>query len=148
AIENFETKWSALESIRNPGIQTEVATGPYLDYFGNARLGDAVYKEPFWLVTRAVVVTNVRVLEYNTEGFRAIACITKSLNETDTAGIVQKSLAPYKFRGIYVFVRDSNRWKLEAFFDTTDPEKSLRDWDYASDWLKQTVGNLPDIVEK
>lgn len=148
AVENFEVKWSALESIRNPSIQAEVTTGPHLDYFGNARLGDAVYKEPFWLITRSVTVTSVRVLEYTTERFRAIACITKSLDETNTEGVVQKSLSPYKFRGIYVFVKENNRWKLAAFFDTTDPKKTLRDWDFAPDWLKQVVGNLPDMVEK
>jgi hypothetical protein len=148
AIESFEIKWSALESIRNPSIQSEVATGPFLDYFGNARHGDAIYQEPFWLVTRSVTVTSVRVLEYTIEGFRAIACITKSLDETNTEGVVQKSLSPYKFRGIYVFVKDNNRWKLNAFFDTTDPKKSLRDWDYASDWLKQAVGNLSGMIDK
>jgi hypothetical protein len=147
AIENFEIKWSALESIRNPSIQAEVATGRFLDYFGNARHGDAVYQEPFWLITRSATVTRVRVLEYTAERFRAIACVTGSIDKTDTKGVTQESLPPYKIRGVYVFVKENNRWKLAAFFDTTDPKRSLRDWDYAPDWLKQAIGDLPDLVD-
>ena len=55
-------------------------------------------------------------------------------------GVYMESLPPIKICGIYVFVRDDDIWKLAGFFNTADP----RDWDYAPDWLKDIIGELPD----
>jgi hypothetical protein len=143
AIENFESRWLTLDSIRDASLQSEVATGPFLEYFGHARRGDAIYAEPFWLVTSSVVVERIRVLEYSPQRFKAIACVTEITGKTTTEGALIETLPPREFQGVYVFARDSNAWKLAGFFDVTDPRNALRDWDYAPDWLRQTIGNLP-----
>ena len=139
-IENFASRWSSLDAHLDPSIQSELATGPYLEYYGLARKGTALYEEPFWLITRSAIVVSFRVLEYSAGRFKAVGCVVKLTDETDTAGVFRKSLPAYESCGVYVFVREENTWKLAGFFNTADP----RDWDYAPDWLKEIIGELPD----
>lgn len=139
-IENFESRWFSLEAHLDPGIQSELATGPYLEYFGNARQGASLYDEPFWLVTTAAVVGNLRVLEYSPERFKAVACSVETTDKMTTDGVFIESLPPLDICGVYVFVREDDKWKLAGFFNTADP----RDWNYAPNWLKEIIGDLPN----
>jgi hypothetical protein len=144
AIENFEMRWSSLNAHKNPDIQSEIATGSFLDYFGYARQGSALFDEPFWLIVKSATVESVRVLDYSPEHFKAVACVTELIDETDTQGVFKEALPPREFRGIYVFVHENDTWKLSGFFDITHPKDSARDWDYASDWLKEIIGDMPE----
>lgn len=138
-IENFESKWLGFEAHRSPATQSGLATGPYLEYWGYAREGTALYNEPSWRITRSAFVKSVRVLEYNPERFKAVACVIKNSDEVTQEGVVNETLSPLEICGVYVFVRQDSVWKLAGFFNTADP----RDWDHAPDWLKQIIGELP-----
>jgi len=142
-IENFKAKWLSLNSYKDPSIQSELAIGSYLDYWGLARKGQALYDEPFWLVTKSASVTHVRVFEYSPERFKAVAQVVSSINQLTPQGEFTKSLPPYKSCGIYVFVREDGFWKLVEYFDMTNPRDVQRDWEAAPDEVKQTIGDLP-----
>lgn len=142
-IENFESGWLSLETHKNPGIESELATGPYLDYFGLARKGQAIYDEPSWLITKSATVTRVRVLEYSPERFKAVAHVIAMIDEITPKGEFKQSLPPNRSCGLYVFAREDGKWKLAAYFNATDLRYVDRDWREAPDWLRQIIGDLP-----
>jgi hypothetical protein len=107
-----------------------------------------VYSDSFWLITSAATIRSVRVLQYDADHFQAVGCISKQIEKITTEGLLIESLPIYDFRGVYVFVRESGIWKLSGFFNTTDPNKALKDWDYAPEWLKQILGDLPSLIDK
>ncbi len=144
-IENFEMRWSSLEANLNPAIQSEVATGPYLEHFGYARDGEAIYDEPFWLVIMSAEVRKVRVVEYSPERFKAVASVARTYNKTTTEGEIIDSGLSYPVCAVYVFVREDQTWKLAGLFLTGGTsEEVAREWDRAPGWLKETIGGLPD----
>lgn len=136
-IHNFESRWHSLDAHLNPQVQSEVALGRYLDYFGYARMN--LSAEPFWIVNTSTVVTKVKVLEFSATHFKATACIKTTDDEITPQGVFIQSLNPLEMCGIYVFEREENTWKLAGYFNTADP----RDWDYAPQWLKAIIGELP-----
>jgi hypothetical protein len=101
-IENFEIQWHSLEAHTNPGVQAEVATGPFLRCHGNARYGEAIYDEPFWLPITSAKVKNVRVIEYSSERFRAVASVAKRVNKMTPDGVILEASRPAGHCGIYV----------------------------------------------
>lgn len=139
-IASFESQWLSLEAHLNPSLQSELATGPYLEAFGYASQGQDLYNEPFWLVTTSASVQSIRVLEYNSERFKTVACVTSYGNRLTTDGEFIEQLSPYEFCGVYVFAREDNLWKLAGFFNMAD----RRDWDYAPNWLQEIIGELPE----
>lgn len=139
-IEYFESRWSSLEAHLIPDIQAELAVGRYLEYYGYARRGEDLYDAPFWLITRSAVVNRIRVLEYDTHHFKAMVCVVKDLEKVTPNGVSLEVLSPLRICGVYVFVREVNNWKLAGFFNTADS----RDWDYAPEWLKEIIGELPE----
>jgi hypothetical protein len=143
AIENVKAKWSSLEAYNNPSIQSELATEQYVSHNGYASLGEAIYNWTSWYVVKSVTVTRVRVLEYSPERFKAVACITELVDKTTTEGVFIESLLPQEYQSVYVFVHEDDTWKLAGGFNISLPNV-WRDWEYASDWLKETIGELPD----
>src|SRR5574341_2048391 len=93
-VENFETKWFTFESHKNPSIQSELATGPFLDYFGFVRRGQSIYDEPSWLDTKSATVTHVWVIEYSPERFKVVAHVTELIDEVTPKGDFIQSLPP------------------------------------------------------
>ena len=142
-IETFESRWLSLEAHTNPSLQSELATGPYLDYWGYARQGSAIYDEPVWLVTRSATVQRLAVLEHGSDRIKAVAHVVIVSDEITPKGVFKQSLAPDLMCGVYVFVRESDTWKLAAYFNATDPRYVDRDWSEAPDWLKRIIGDLP-----
>jgi hypothetical protein len=141
AIENFELKRYSLEAHKDPSIQSQVVTGPYL----NLGWGEEVYDEPFWLVVTSADVEGIQVLEYNPERLKAVAFVDRTLDKTTTDEVVLESSLPAGRCGVYVFLREDNTWKLAGFFVLMGtPQEIERDWNYAPDWLKETIGELPD----
>lgn len=144
-IENFEMRWQSLEAHINPGIQAEVATGPFLKCFGYGGHGEAVYDEPFWLVITSAKVKNVRVLEYSPERFKAVASVARTFDKITPEERIIESSSPGGICGIYVFVREDGVWKLAGFFLTDPPpDDVVRDWNDSPDWLKEIIGELPE----
>jgi hypothetical protein len=143
-IENFTTKWSSLEAHNDPSIQSDLATEPFLSSAGYARLGEALYSRSSWLVTKSAVVESVRVLGYSPERFKAVACVTELVDKIMTDGVFIESLPPQENRIVYVFVREDDTWKLSGAFNVTYSEDTWRDWQYVSEQLKETIGDLPD----
>ena len=141
AIENFELKRYSLEAHKDPSIQSQLVTGPYL----NLGWGEEVYDEPFWLVITSANVEEIQVLEYNPGRLKAVAFVDRTLDKTTTDEVVLESSLPAGRCGVYVFLREDDTWKLAGFFVLMGtPQEIERDWDYAPDWLKETIGELPD----
>lgn len=148
AIENFEKNWLSLEAHTNPNIQSEFATGPYLDYWGNARQGDKIYSQPSWLITRSATVTYLRVIEYAPERFKAVANVEQVTDEITPRGEFIKSLPRIEFCRLYLFVEAGSTWKVADLFDMTIERDIERDWENELAWEKkflgqQIMGDLP-----
>lgn len=141
AIENFEMEWYGLEAHRDPSIQSKLATGPYL----NLGWDEEIYDEPFWLVITSAEVERVQIVEYSKEHFKAVALVARTVDKTATDGVIIEPSLPAGRCGVYVFVRESSVWKLAGLFVLMGtPHEIERDWNYAPDWLKETIGELPD----
>jgi len=144
-IENFEMRWYSFEAHVDPGIQAEVATGPFLRCYGNAKYGEAIYDEPFWSVITSAKVKNVRVLEYSSEHFKAVASVARTFDRVTPDGRIIESSLPAGVCGIYAFAREGDKWKLVGFFLTDPPlDDVIRDWHDSPDWLKEIIGELPE----
>lgn len=144
-IEDFELQWYSFEAHVDPSVQSELATGVYLDYWGYARMGKAIYDEPFWSVITFADVKHIRVLEYSPEHFKAVASVSRVFNDITPEGELVQSSRPGGRCGIYVFTREDDVWKLVGFFLTNGPPQDVkRDWHYAPDWLKDIIGELPE----
>jgi len=141
AIENFELRWYSLEAHKNPSIQSQLVAEPHL----NLGWGEEVYDEPFWLVITSAKVEEIQVLEYSLERFKAVAFVARTFDKTTTEGTIIESLLPSGRCGVYVFVHEDSSWKLAGLFVLMGtPQEIERDWNYAPDWLKETIGELPD----
>lgn len=145
AIEDFESGWFSIEAHINPAVQSDIATGPYLEHFGYAHVGAALYDEPFWLVTTSAKVRKVRVVEYSPERFKAVASVARTYNKTTTEGEIIEFAKSDAVCAVYVFVREDQAWKLAGLFLTGGTsEEVAREWDLAPGWLKEIIGDLPD----
>jgi hypothetical protein len=142
-IENFQAKWQSIDAHKNSSIQANLATGPYLDYWGYARMGKGIYDEPFWLTTRSVEIKNLQVIEHGPERIKAVARVVTLSDKITPAGKFIQSNLSSESCGLYVFVRKDNLWKLAAGFDMTRPQDVERDWAREPDWSKQLIGDLP-----
>jgi len=136
-IERFETHRLSLEAHLNPGVQSETMTGRFLEVYGLASTN--LQAEPFWIINTSIVITEVKVLEFTADRFKATACSKSTADEITPQGAFIRSLPPLEICGVYVFVREADTWKLAGYFNTADP----RDWDYAPQWLKAIIGELP-----
>jgi hypothetical protein len=144
-IENFEMQWRSFEAHVDPSVQSELATGPFLDYWGYARRGEAIYDEPFWSVITFADVEHIRVLEYGPKYSKAVASVSRVFNDVTPEGKIIRSSRPGGRCGIYVFTHKDSAWKLAGFFLTDGPPQDVeRDWRDAPDWLKDIIGELPE----
>jgi hypothetical protein len=130
-IENFETSWFTLAAHRNPNIQSELATGPYLDYFGFSRAGDALEAEPYWLAVRSATIKDLRVVEYTSARFKAVACLDILDDKRTVEGELIEILPMREECRVYVFINAESSWKLATAFNTSAPDDVVRDWDQA-----------------
>ena len=144
AIENFESQWLTLKTYKEPSFESELATGPYLDYFGFARQGQSIYDEPFWLITKSAFVRNMRVLEFSPDRFKALAYVVKAVDKISPQGKFLESLPLQYACSVYVFAWEDEKWKMAAYFNATQTQYVERDWRDAPDWLKQIIGDLPE----
>jgi hypothetical protein len=119
AIEHYEANWLSLDAHQDPNIQSRLATGGYLWYWGYARAGDTLYDEPFWLITKSVTVTYSRVIEYSSEHFKAVAKIEQLVDEMTPNGEFIQSLLEQKHCRFYLFVQETGVWKVADMFDMT-----------------------------
>ncbi|MCC6189972.1 MAG: hypothetical protein IT318_13135 [Anaerolineales bacterium] len=144
AIYSFHSHWLTMASHQDPGLQSAVATGRFLELFGLARAGPSLNDEPFWLVTKSVTVDNLLVLEYASDRFEAVANVELIIDRVSPAGTAIMSLPTQERCDLYVFILEEDAWKLSALFDLSDPNIVFREWDVSPDWLKQAIGELSD----
>jgi hypothetical protein len=142
-IGQFETNWFSYEAHKNPSMQSELATEQFLNYWGFQSRGKAIYDEPFWLITKSAVVTQIRILEYHADRFDAIAHVSEDIDWITPEGKLIQTVPLYHSCGLYVYTREDEKWKMAAYFNATDTTNLDRDWDEAPDWLRQTIGVLP-----
>jgi len=96
-------------------------------------------------VITSAKVKNVRVLEYSSEHFKAVASVARTVDKIRPDGTVLESSLPAGHCGIYVFVREDGVWKLAGLFSTDPPlDDVVRDWHDSPDWLKEIIGELPE----
>ena len=145
-IENFESKWLSLTAYKDPSVQGTLAVNPFLDYFGIARHGAAIYNWPSWSATKSASIKSLRVLEYSVRRFEAIAKVVKVEDEVTPQGTFISSSSTLPQCTVYVFVRDGDNdlWKLASAFSMTDMDHIERDWNSAAEWQKQIIGDLPN----
>jgi hypothetical protein len=142
-IENFESKWLSLDAHKDPDIQSRLATGPYLDYWGYMRMGKAIYDEPLWLIAKSATVRSFRVLEYTPDRFKVVAWTIRHFDEVTPQGEFKRSLPPDESCRVYVFAHANNTWQLVSLFDMTNPNDVERDWANEPEWSKQLIGSPP-----
>ncbi len=142
-IENYQTRWLSLDAHKDPSIQAQLATGPYLESWGYARMGKTINDEPFWLITKSAVAKSLHILEYGPERFVAVARVIKLNDKIKPSGEFIESMPAYESCGVYVFIREEAVWKLATYFDMSVPQDIDRDWRDAPAWSKQLIGDLP-----
>lgn len=141
-LENLLLNWSSLEVHNDSYKLSEFVTGPYLEYQLYIREGQS--KEPYWLVRESALVEDLRVLDFQIDRFKVVACAEIIANKTTLEGIILTPLPPRDQCGVFVFVSEGKKWKLAGYFDTTIQEDVERDWVYTPDWLKEIIGELPN----
>lgn len=144
AIYRFEMTWSSLEAYRDPQMQAQVATDPFLERVRFKHETDAFNTQDYWQVTKAVTVTSVIVYEYAPTRFKAGACTDKDMERVTPQGVFHESVSFKGICGIYVFIWEQNNWILAGAFNTTMHDTALRDWHQLPDEFKEVIGELPD----
>jgi len=139
-IQRYETDWLSLAAHENPSIQSKLATGGFLWYWGNARSGTKIYDEPFWLITKSADVTSLHVLEYSPERVKALASVIRQVDEYTPKGTFTRSYQPREVCRLYLFVREDSVWKVADLFDMTRQSDIARDWENFVAWEKDTFG--------
>jgi hypothetical protein len=137
-IETYESRWLSLDAYRDPSIQADLATGPYLDYWSLQRLD--LTNEPAWYITKSAFARSISVLEYSGQRIKATACVIRETVDVLPSGEVLNTLPPREICGVYVFAQEDTDWKLAGYFNLLD----RRDWEYAQPWLKEIIGDLPE----
>lgn len=140
--------WSSLDAYRNPEIQSQIATGPYLERFGYKFNQEGNGTLDYWSVTKAVTLTNVIVYEFTPTRFRSGACMNTYEERVTPKGEFLEAATYEGICGIYVFVKEQNNWLLIGAFNTTMRDTAARDWHQLPDWLKGIIGDLPDNLPK
>lgn len=139
-VEQYATDWLSLAAPKNPTTQSRLATGEYLWSWGYARMGAKVYDEPFWLITKSATVTNLRVLEYSPERFKAIASVEELTDKITPQEEFIESLPKHEYCRLYLFVREDDAWKVADLFDMTRQSDIDRDWENNVAWEKEVLG--------
>lgn len=113
-IEHYELTWHSFEAQKNVELLTEVASGPLLEerqdmYLSlNAQsLREAIIKAN---------VTDLVILDYTLEQFKAIAYIERDFDEFSDQALPLGYVKNRPHCGEYVFEREEGTWKAVAFF--------------------------------
>ena len=139
-VENFEMRTGSFEGHYNNDMLIDTATGDYLEHLMQSNPDMA----PYWLIVTNVEIKHIRVIEYQPEEIKTIACMVRDIEErTPKTGEWIKSYGPNKICKLYVFSLVNNKWKVAATFNTTNPNDIAHDWTYAPEWLKEVIGELP-----
>ncbi len=146
AIENFEIRWYGVASLDATEDLSDVATGLYLEEYGRP---DQLIRQQdptsVWQVVTSAQVKWVRVVEYTSERFKAVAATDWVYDRMTPQKEVIHSDMETQHCGVYVFVRKDGMWKLEGLFNTTrlTQESLMYQWENVPAWLKEIIGELP-----
>jgi hypothetical protein len=141
-IETTRARFGSLEAREDPSVLSEILTGPYLDVFTPFSTEESSRTDASTIVS-SVDIYGIRVYEYSSEEFKAIACGTFYADEVTSAGDLIEHRPPSDFRILYLFVRDDGIWKiaLEVGLDS-----AYDDWVYAAEWERELVGDLNEYL--
>jgi hypothetical protein len=144
AIEDFEFVWGSLIAHQEPSVQSDVATGRYLELKGYDV--DVLRTEPFWLVVTSAEVVSLRVTSYSSDRFKAVATTVRTIDKVLPDGrVVDTSVPNNPVCAVYVFIQAEGKWKLVGRGLTFGPpDEVARDWErYLPDWHKEILGEIP-----
>ncbi len=145
-IERFERTWHSFTAYQNPAMQREVATDRMIAYAGVARMLEI--DDQKWIITRAATVGKVQVLEYDSNRFKAIACVNLNWGTVNKEGVALEPDLNMFSRRVYVFVREQAQWKDADFIDITDPDAAALAWrENAEEWEKELMGEPPHDID-
>lgn len=115
---------------------SKIVAEPYLTFldsmFNNDNTSTWHYKS-FWFLD------GFRVLEYTPGQIVAVGCGVVYTNEVTSDGEYITSLKPSRFRGINIFTREGQEWKLSFSYNTMDPKDATGEWEYIDDWMKELL---------
>jgi hypothetical protein len=146
-IEQFELSWNSLTAVRDPRSEADIVTDTYLANF-MASYPRNLTAEPLLYITKSISVSGVRVLEFTSQRFEALACVTTNGEKVSQDGVVVTALPPSEFHSVYVFVFQDSHWKLANALGYFRQDDALRDWQNEPEWSKDLIGNFPNIINK
>jgi hypothetical protein len=139
SIAHYWTMLGSIEARRNPDVIYSVATGELADLLVEAYKNVNYSNEPYLLLTTAVEIRKLRVVEFASQRFKSIACVKESINRV--VPIDAHLLDSYQTDRCYLFVflNQDQVWKAAGYVDIDDPQS------YASapEWLKRIIGDIP-----
>ncbi|MBK8022715.1 MAG: hypothetical protein IPK19_15095 [Chloroflexi bacterium] len=125
--------------VEDPGTLSEIVSGEYLTW-----LQSLVERSDSdrWPITVALDLREVVVLDYSPNRFRSIICGVWTYRRDS-----RRTVFPQTFIRIVSVVEEEGKWKMTASFDFTDSSIIRRgEWEYAPEWMKRELGNVPDIA--
>jgi hypothetical protein len=139
-ISDFEKEWTSLEMHKNPNNYLgDLVTGPLYDYYQRHPL---YQNQSSFLISSELEITEIKVLEFDDNVFKAIACINWGIDQVDTNGSLLKKYGTSKIQKFYAFFREKGKWKLGLFIDITNPHAGQQEWEYLPADLKNYVGKF------
>ena len=145
AIQVFiDRNWS-FAAFRNPDLLTEVATGQNLNELQALR---REWSSGTIDVISSASINKIQVIDYTVTQFKAFSCEILNFDTLTIDGTYVSAIKPLTFFRIYVFNRENGVWKVAAWADFTDADHIRRDWEYAPQWEKNLIGDLPDLIDK
>ena len=146
AVQHFEASWMGLEMHKNPKYYyEELITGPLLRSYINQL---NFQSENVWLIPFQTDIMDIRVVEYDDQNMKVIACLDQRIKGVDHSGTAIEEYPLRRIIMFYVFVKDGESWKVGNFLDITDPKQALQDWDFMPKDLKDITGDISSIVYK
>jgi hypothetical protein len=139
SIAHYWMLLGSLEARHNPDVIYAVATGELADYLVEAYKKVNYSNEPYLLLTTAVEIRKLRIVEFDSQRFKSIACVKESINRVALTD--ERLLDSYQTDRCYIFVFLNNDqiWKVAGYIDIDDPQS----YSSAPDWLKTIIGDVP-----
>lgn len=137
-IKEYWLQSGSIETLRNPSLIYEIATGNLADMLYSSAQKVDYDKEPFMTVTKSVEVTNLHVIEYSSARFKATACSKEETEGVKPDGtIINPNIFGHCW--VFVFIRENEKWKALGYLSTIYPTS----FEESPTWLQQVIGEMP-----
>lgn len=139
AIKEYWLQLGSVETLKNPDLIYEIASGQLADDLYSASEYLEYGKGPFNIFTKSVEITNVRVMGYSDSRFKAIACGKLETEDVGPDGTILNSNV-FAHGWFFVFIRQNEKWKALGYLSTVFPNA----YEESPQWLQQVIGEMPD----